>query len=262
MAEDTSMPFASPGFIPGRERNDEPQPATGQQPPADGAANTSPQAGSSATDTTVADDTSTQTQGENWEQRFKDTQRTLSDRDQTLAVMQAQLDVLKAVATQRQAEPPQPAFDFEAERKKVAEEAVTNPAAVLEFNEKVRALQDGYWARQTAELRQQIEELRAQTDPAYAEVKSGLDAIADLPEIKALTPRARVELAKRMKAVYAGQTRMQPPAGMPAGRRVMPEPPKQPDNVEKFRPWLVASGAIKPGSDDAKPAFTFERMRK
>lgn len=233
MSEKDTAVFSPMAAKPSPEPSDEAQIETANQPAAEAAP---AEAGETRPDGPT--ETTAEPAATNWEQRAKDSQRALSERDRALQELKVELEVLKRTAGVNS----QPARDVKAEIEKLEEDVRNDPANAVRYMHQILAMRDEHYARELQGIRSEFERKTIERDPDYKAVQDSLKAVQDIEAFAGLPLAAQIEVAKRMRA-QSQPVQMQPRGGVGAVRAVAPK--KEPTNDERFGPWLRASGAVK-----------------
>jgi len=175
--------------------------------------------------------------GSQWEQRAKDAQRALSDRDRHLQDLRVELEVLKRTVGQQA----QPERDMKAEIEKLESEVRDDPANAVRYMHQILAMRDEHYQRELHSLRGEFERKEIERDPDAKAVRDSLKVVQDIPEFQFLPLQAQMEVAKRFRAAANGG-QMRPPGGV-GGKAVAGKKPVTPE--ERFGSFLRASGAIR-----------------
>jgi hypothetical protein len=231
--------FGSPAAAP--EVGVEPVVQQVAEPPVEPQATTPPEIPGQVGQTESAPvESSVQQPANEYEQRFKDTQRALAQREQEIIRRDAQIELLKSLAAQQpqHREPPPPAFNVEEFKQKVGLQPDLLVDQMIE--------RDNYWRDQFVRQEMRLQEQLAQLNPDYQTLQPALKAIEDMPEMQHLSPSARMEMVKRIQATTSGPRATMPPTGTaPGQRRVVPPTAQPPTGEQRFAAQLVASGAAK-----------------
>ena len=173
----------------------------------------------------------------NWEQRAKDAQRALSERDRSVQDLRVELEVIKRTMGANS----QPARDIKAEIEKLESEVRDDPANAVRYVHQLLAMRDDHYQRELQGLRQEFERRELDRNPEAKALQESLSVVQDIPEFQYLPLQAQIEVARRFRAT-ASSPQVRPPGGV-GGKAVAAK--KQVTPEERFGAFLRASGAIK-----------------
>lgn len=237
-----TVPIAFGSPSPAPEVGVEPQGTQVVEPPVTPAATTPPEQPGQVEPTESAPVESTVQQPVNeYEQRYKDTQRALEQQRLESLRKDAQIELLKGIATgqpQASRTPTPPPFDVNEFKQKVSIEPALLVDQIME--------RDNYWRDQLVQQEMRIQQQLAQLNPEYTALQPALKAIEDMPETAFLSPSVKAEMVRRIQATTSGPRATMPPTGTaPGQRRVVPPAPQPPTGEQRFAAHLQASGAAK-----------------
>lgn len=247
--ENTAVPVSSqePG------RGDEATPEAGTQSPA---ADTQPtEAGSTLPP--EADAIAQPEPQEVLDKRLRDTQRALSERERHAIQLEAENRVLREVAQGRgHVEQNQ---NIEAEMKAMEEEVRNDPANAVKIFYRTLAQRDQYFHNALEGVRHETARQVVESSAEFAQVRDGIESLQDVQEFKFLSPKAQVDIVSRLQKKAGGQRQLQPPGAPVGSRKAAAVAPKEQTKEEKYRPFLVASGAISEGKGGRNVPYVMER---
>jgi hypothetical protein len=171
----------------------------------------------------------------NWEQRAKDAQRALAERDRGIQDLRVELEVMKRTMGANS----QPVQDVKAEIEKLESEVRDDPANAVRYVHKLLAMRDDHYQRELYGLREELQRKELSNNPEYKAIQESLKLVQDIPEFQYLPVQVQAEVARRMRA---NTSQMRPP-GSVGGKVVAGK--KQVTPEERFGAFLRASGAIK-----------------
>ena len=180
-------------------------------------------------------ESTTEPAGSQWEQRAKDAQRALAERDRGLQDLRVELEVLKRTMGANS----QPVQDVKAEIEKLESEVRDDPANAVRYVHKLLAMRDDHYQRELQGLREELQRKDLQANPEYKAIQESLKLVQDIPEFQFLPLQTQMEVARRMRA---NTSQMRPP-GSVGGKAVAPKKAVTPE--ERFGAFLRASGAIR-----------------
>lgn len=172
-----------------------------------------------------------------WEQRAKDAQRALSERDRGIQDLRVELEVLKRTMGSNS----QPAQDIKAEIEKLESEVRDDPAHAVRYMHQLLAMRDEHYQRELQNLKSEFERREIDRNPETKAIRDSLKVVQDIPEFQFLPVQTQIEVAKRLRAA-AATPQVRPPGGV-GGKAVAGK--KQVTPEERFGAFLKASGAIK-----------------
>lgn len=191
-----------------------------------------------------------------WEQRAKDTQRALSDRDARLQRLEAQLEVYQKHLN---AQPDTARTrDAKADLERLQEDIRNDPAQAVSYVNNLFAEHERQFGQALSQMAEHYESRLAEIDPASKALKESLKAIEDLPGVKFMPMQEKMELVRRMKTAFGGNgsAQMRPPGGVGQQRVVTPQKP--PTAEERWAAHLRASGATRSSAPKGVVPFVFE----
>jgi len=199
-------------------------------------------------------DNQQRTKPEDYEKRWKDTQRALSERETSLKQMQAQVELLTKLvgnpAQEKQAQ--QVSAQMKERIEQLKRESITDPGVLVDYFNEMLQGQHQYIQQLQSQIREEMEAKMLSQSPDYAEMQEAMQALdqegfADMP----LAMKARIAGAMRKHYVAkngTGTPVLNPP-GAVGSRRAATDVRKPTNKREQFASFLKASGAVTSGDE-------------
>lgn len=161
-------------------------------------------------------------------------------RDMELAALKGQVEALAALVGTRPAQ----AQDHTIDESKLEDEWNANPANGIKSVINMMADRDRTFQQELQRQKLEFEDRLAEQSPEYAKYASQIKAIDDMPVAKIMTKSEKLEMARRMSPASPQRPVAKAPGAVGGSGRVSIQDNKPVDRLEKFKPWLQASGAL------------------